>query len=351
MTRKLSFLIVVLVSLLGVVAAVRAADGDRVGFTLGCAGFTSRGGAVDLNRDNTGEGRELIYIAAIDGVGNSIYAPVEYSGTVGSSITFPPDLITLWTAQPQVNPLVLEIISADGNGLPVEVAYRVVGSCDGLANVVDGTAGSYTVRFGTELIAVTGRTSPPYPLNSIPPRPFQPEEVVEGEPGYAVVATDNLYIRTGPGVEYAPVGILDEGTRLIVLGRNRDDVPDDDDTLWWYVQVGGYSGWVKSNLLTLRGDLTETPIVESVGVPNLPRVISGFPTYPLFADADTDDQVCEVAGGLDYYVIGRNDNPFTAWQIEGICTDGRRVVGWVLAEDVTFRNPGSLVVPVTAGDE
>jgi hypothetical protein len=327
---------------------VQAADGDLVEFTLSCSGYTSRAGYVILNRDNTGNNAELFYVQAFDGAGTQINAPELWTQPVGSSHEFVDGAFFVWETAPEYNPLVLAVVSPAGNGLPDEIAYYVTGTCVGLPDATGAGAYSTNSNRSVSPFVPDGNTSAPFAPNSIPPRPINPPGAAESQPGYGIVAADNLYIRTGPGLAYAPVGILDEGTTLIMRGRNHATAEDDSDILWWYVEVGGTRGWVKGNLIVLRGDVSAVPVVPIHGAPNLPRVISGFPTYPIFANPDRAETLCHVAGGLDYIVLGKNDNPFNAYKVQAPCADSDDLVtGWVLAEQVTLRNPGGLVIPIT----
>src|SRR5690606_23689561 len=113
-----------------------------------------------------------------------------------------------------------------------------------------------------------GETSEPVALNTAPPRPVNPPGLPQVLPGYAVVNTDNLSLRSGDSPRYEMLGVIDGGTELVVLGRN-------DDRSWWYVQVGGMRGWVSSEFLALRGDLTGLPEVPVTGNLTQPYIYIG----------------------------------------------------------------------------
>jgi hypothetical protein len=172
-----------------------------------------------------------------------------------------------------------------------------------------------------------------------------PEGLAESQPGYAVVATDNLFVRSGDGPEYAPVAIVDGGESLVVLGRNDDSLPDDSLDLWWYVQAGGIRGWVKSSLLILRGNLTNVPEVPVIGEPYTPTLYIGYTGNPLYPDTQLGQPLCRLPGNLEYKVVGRNEAS-TFFEIEAQC-NGATVTGWVQAEVGLLRNFGTVPIAVT----
>ena len=348
MSYQRLLLISVLIFMLALAGGVNAGDGD-LGFTLDCQGFESSGGSLSLNRDNTGAQSEAFIISAIDGGGNSIFAPDYDVFFVGTTITVEPGAGDSWTRTPRYNPLVLQIVSPAGNGLDEQIISQVVGSCDGLPrfgpiNVLD-FFGRIALRTLTGeayvLQPVDGETSDPLELNAIPPRPINPPGMPEMQPGYAVVNTDNLFLRSGDSPRYEVIGIVDGGTELIVLGRN-------DDRSWWYVQVGGMRGWSKSEFLVLRGDLTGVPEVPVLGSFTQPSMYVGYTqtqvnTLPRVGS----ETLCLVDGNLNYAIVGRTSNS-TWYEVEVPCgADAELITGWILAERGIVRNPANLRIPVT----
>ena len=218
-----------------------------------------------------------------------------------SRVTFDEGTRFNWTSQPWYNPLVLQIVSTAGNGQPEQLIYLVTGTCPGLPTYGDGVFVigddlSLLPLYLTQAYApADGSTGPSVDPNAVPPRPTNPIELVESEDGYAIVNTDNQFLRTGDGAEYTPVGILDGGTRLIVLGSNGQF--NNDDELWWYVEVGGLRGWAKSEFLILRGDLRGLPVVPVEGEIIQPTLYVGV-NQPLFNSRSLGGRVlCEIAGG------------------------------------------------------
>lgn len=344
--RRLIIVSLCVVLLVVGAAGVNAAGGNP-NFVLTCRGFSSTGGTLVLNRDNTGTQSEAFIISAVDGAGNTIFEPDYDVFFVGTTVTIEPGAGADWTRTPRYNPLVLQVVSPAGNGHGEQVIAEVVANCEGLPRfgVID-----FMTAFSREAIrrlsgeafvlqAADGETSEPLPLNSIPPRPVNPFGLAETQPGYALVNTDNLFLRSGDSPRYEVIGIIDGGTALAVLGRNAD-------RSWWYVQVGGLRGWVSSEFLILRGDLTGIPEVPVTGSFTQPSLYVGFTGNPLYAlPLQGAARLCALPGNTSFTIVGRTSN--TAWyEIEAAC-DGEEVTGWLPADLGIVRNPAGLVIPVT----
>jgi hypothetical protein len=309
---------------------VQAAETDDLAMRIDCDGFVSRGGSLLLNRDNTGQGREQFVISATDGDGNVIYEPTIESLRVGVSIEFPDGLYWAWTTAPETNPITVRIVSPAGNGLNEQVVYSLLGSC---AELDTGDSG-LTIDETPD-----GSTSPSVLLNANAPRPTNPEGSISGTPGYLIVNTDNLNIRSGDGAEYTIVAKVDGGTNLIVLGRNASRT-------WWYVSVGNILGWVSGELTIIRGDLTGIPIVPVTGEIAAPTLFV-YSTTIIYSDPSLDSTpVCEIGGNLEYYVIGRTPSE-TWYELEANCGGGT-ITGWVRQTSGAIRNPAGSFIPVTS---
>jgi hypothetical protein len=346
---KLKAALILTIALLTLLAPVHAGDGRRVRFTVGCTGFTSQGGELLLNRDNTGAGREAFVVTAFDGAGNTILEPRLDSFFVGGTVAWQNGEFFAWTSRPRYNPVSLQITSAEGHGQGIQVIYTVTGICQGLpsyASQLLDSGGRLITSFVSAILPATGETGPALPVNTVPPRPINPPGLAESQSGYLVVATDNLYLRTGPGIEYAPIGIVDGGTFLVALGFNDADLPANNDAFWWYVQVGGTRGWVKGTLVIIRGNLSGLGEVPVIGVPYTPTVAIGFTGNPIFATPRLSTRLCTLPGGLEHRIVGRNQAA-TLWQIETTCENGQQVTGWIPAEYGLLRNLGGVDIPVT----
>lgn len=308
----------------------RAASGEGLALRVTCEGFVIRGGSILLDRDNTGAGREQFIITAMDGNGNMILAPEAGVFRVGTRLSFPVGTAFAWTTAPVSNPLVVRIFSPGTETLSEQTIFAAVGTCP--------TLPTFTPNAFALLSVADGRTSPTVPLNQDPPRPFSGAELVLGQPGYLVVNTGSLNIRSGDGIAYSIVGRVRSGSFLAVLGRNAD-------RSWWYVQVGDIVGWVSNEHVFIRGNLSFAPEVTVQGEPNRPRLITYSRTPLLVAPVAGALRVCDIAGNLEYFVIGRTAGN-TWYEIEAVCNDAP-VTGWVSADQVAIRNAGALPIPVT----
>jgi hypothetical protein len=342
--RRLLTGVIVLGLALGILSAwqASAADSSDVTFTLGCSGFSSTG-EVLLDRDNTGGSRETFTVSAVDGAGHVIFASEPDSFFVGGTVSWADGGTFGWKRAPEMNPLTLRVVSLAGNGLSAEVVHVSVGSCPGLPTltVVDGIGGGFPFVLDADLL--DGETSPEVQLNTAPPRPENPIGLAESLTGYAVVNTDNLTVRSGDGVEYTKVAIVDGGTQLVVLGRN--EFGGDAET-WWYVQVGDIVGWVSGEFLIMRGDLSNVPEVPVRGELIQPRFFLIREEAPLYVSPDFNaNGICTLQGNLEYLVVGRDDD-IVWYEVEADC-NGAAVTGWVPAYLGAIRNPAELFIPVT----
>jgi hypothetical protein len=324
-------LLLTLLILVGLLQAtfVNAAGRDRLRWVVGCDGFTSQGGGIILNRDNTGEGREVFTITAMDGNGTVIFGPVSESSWVGAELFVLPGVSFDWHTAPAANPIRLEVVSPAGNGWDEQIVYATLGNCVGL-----------------EFVAAAEDTTAPddftpsasVPLNGLAPRPTNPDNLGVTESSYLIVThVGTVNLRSGDGVEYTVVGKIAQGEYLRVIGRN-------DNRSWWFVQVGDIRGWINGTLVAVRGDLTDVPVIPVTGELDPPRlfiftdqVIYGVPT-------ELAVQVCEIPGGLEYEIVGRNRGG-TWYEIAANCGDVD-VTGWIEADAGAFRSAG-LPIPVT----
>lgn len=325
--------------------AAQAADGT-LNFRLDCAGFVSQGSELDLNRDNTGALAEAFIISAIDGAGNTIFEPVSDVFFVGGTINWPAGDSYSWTTLPRYNPLRLQIVSVAGNDQAEQLVYENVSNCPGLPNfILSDIFGAFTKEALRRLTGeafvlqpADGETSDPVELNAIPPRPINPPGLAESQPGYAVVNTDNLFLRSGDDPRYTVIGIIDGGTLLAVLGRNKNRT-------WWYVQVGGLRGWVNSEFLILRGDLSGIPEIPVLGELRQPSLYVGFTGNFVYAQPIIGSSaLCTIPGNHEFPILGRTRS--TTWyQIEVTCDD-IVTVAWIPVELGIVRNPAGLAIPI-----
>lgn len=181
--------------------------------------------------------------------------------------------------------------------------------------------------------------SPSVPLNTIAPRPKNPIGLAESQEGYAIVDTGAANLRSGPGPQFTRVAIVDGGTRLVVLGHNPAET-------WWYVQAGDIRGWIWEDLLILRGDLTEVPIVINEGELRTPTLYVGYPGNVIYDTVDGNGQViCAAIGRAEFPLVGQSAN--SNWYlIDATCQDGTVVRGWIWNEAGIVREVAGVPIPV-----
>ncbi|MCA0456754.1 MAG: hypothetical protein LCI00_22465 [Chloroflexi bacterium] len=326
MLRRSTFIMVVMLFVLGA-AVLPASAGSTVdaSFSLGCTGF-SGSGQILLDRDNTGSSREAFQVVVTDGVGNIIYQPVVDSFFVGGRVSWTAGNVIEWTEAPEYNPLTLRVVSLAGNKLEEKTIAIATGSCGDLKT------------FGALPTIEDAVASESVDINAVPPRPTNPEEITQLLPGFLIVNTDNLSLRSGDGPEYTLVGIVDGGTKLIPLGRNLNFT-------WWFVKAGDVVGWAKAEFLVARGDLTSVTVVPSEGEIT-PATIYVFSRQALLsAPAAGAIPLCTIAGDTEYIAVGRTRA--TDWyEIQATC-DNAVVKGWIAAELGAFRGNAGTVLDVT----
>lgn len=188
------------------------------------------------------------------------------------------------------------------------------------------------------MIAVLPAAAQDYDPNAVLPRPTNPASATRNLEGYLIVATDNLFLRSGDGPQYTPLAILDGGTRLVPLGQNGLD------ELWWYVRVGTFSGWVTNQFVVVRGDLSDIPVVEVDGTILPPTLYMGAANQ-IYSRPGSIRVLCNATAGQFYIVTARDADAENWYRIELTC-DGLPVEGWVQADRVLYRNPGGVIVPV-----
>lgn len=325
MSRRLLVMLTLLL-MFALALPASAAQRDGLAITVNCTGFTALGGSLNLNRDNTGAGRERFQIVARDGGGATIYSgPVE-SFFVGSSIDFPASLKTDFSAAPASNPIIVSVVSAAGNGLAEQVVYSASGRCVSLPTVE------------AENVVVSGVTSPSVAVNILPPSGENTDDTIAAQPGFALVNTGFLNLRSGDGPEYTIVGRVTGGDKLVVIGRNEK-------LSWWLVQAGDIVGWALGDFLLLRGDLTDVAEVVAVGEIALPRFFLYSDSNLRATALESSEVLCAVAKNLEYEIVGRN-NDLSQVKVNAVC-ENTPVQGWLAVDSGAVRNVGSVGIPVT----
>jgi uncharacterized protein YraI len=186
-----------------------------------------------------------------------------------------------------------------------------------------------------------------------PPVPPTTEMIPPGSTDPQVITIANVYVRTGPGINYTAYGLAPYGISGRVIGKSEDGK-------WWVVRLNptkfsaGY-GWVS-------GDYTKAANVETVQTiktPPAPQTVTPPPPPSGAAIATAVDYVNVRSGpGTTYPILvvappgatgevtGKSSDA-AWWQVKipaAYSVDG---LGWVSADWVLTQNAGSVPV-VTA---
>jgi len=73
---------------------------------------------------------------------------------------------------------------------------------------------------------------------------------------FSVEAFRRVNVRSGPGVRYTRIGVLNNGDSADITGRA------DETNSWLRIDFNGQEGWVSINIVEVNGDPDAAPIVE-----------------------------------------------------------------------------------------
>lgn len=161
--------------------------------------------------------------------------------------------------------------------------------------------------------------------------------------GYVITNRSPMNFRAGPGAEYRSLGYMLGGVNFVPTGRNESQT-------WWRVRTtSGVEGWLRSEFMILRGDLSGVPVIETFNSNLLaPATFVTSLTKPIYTEPrEADDyKLCDLAAG-EYAIEGSNPRG-SYYLLAGRCVDGRQVKGWVPAilDFGVLRNPSGGVLPV-----
>jgi hypothetical protein len=227
----------------------------------------------------------------------------------------------------------------DPDGVLVVPSATAVEGEDG--TTLNVTATVLSCASSPEEVIIIDR-SPSVYVNDIIPTPENIEGLAEALPGYAIVNIHAANLRSCDDPICTRVAVVHGGDRLIVLGRNSEQS-------WWFVQAGDYRGWIWSDLVILRGNLSDIPFVQTEGEVEPPVFYVGYTGNPLFNDLTLDGvAVCGVQGDSFYPLVGRTTTD-SHFLIDATCTDGTTVRGWMEANTGLVRNLGRVFVPIYRG--
>jgi uncharacterized protein YraI/predicted Zn-dependent protease len=81
------------------------------------------------------------------------------------------------------------------------------------------------------------------------------------------VATSTVRVRSGPGTNYQPLGAVDAGTRVNIVGRNVTGS-------WVLIQSQNGQGWAATWLFEITGDINSVPVVEAQTIEDLTGAVA-----------------------------------------------------------------------------
>ena len=175
----------------------------------------------------------------------------------------------------------------------------------------EGWVNSFYLNMSIPISALPVVSSPaPTP----PPTPTPPI----AQPNTAVVATGALNVRSGPGVSYTVVTVVQQGQTLQLLGRNANSG-------WAQVRTpSGHVGWVNATLIHSSVPIYTLPIVGA-GAPATPGglVITGAANVRS-GPGTIYTVVAVVTQGQQVALLGRNSS--SSWVQVRL---GNGTVGWI----------------------
>jgi N-acetylmuramoyl-L-alanine amidase len=159
----------------------------------------------------------------------------------------------------------------------------------------------------------------------VPPPPDQP---------IAIVTTGALNVRTGPGVAYHIIAVLDEGDTVQLLGRNNSGT-------WVQVKLQDETvGWVNASLVQTSVPVSSLPISETSAP--MPTGIVTAGALNVRRGPDVAFEVLTVLQHGESVIIKGRNNSSTWVQV----TQGNGTSGWVNAFYLTINVP-VITLPVT----
>jgi lipoprotein-anchoring transpeptidase ErfK/SrfK len=150
-------------------------------------------------------------------------------------------------------------------GLLALLGAWIVGSpAQAAASSADPTP---TAPIATETDEVTGSlpaATPPRPTpvrpSALRPTPVPPAQIPPtAAPATIVAGADGVNVRSGPGIDFAKIGLLSSGAEAKVSGRYGD---------WWQIDYEGAPAWAASWVVTAR-NVEGVPEVRAAAAPGM----------------------------------------------------------------------------------
>lgn len=222
----------------------------------------------------------------------------------------------------------LTVRSGPGLAAPVLGIARTGNRLYFLGRNGDGTWINVRTQFGTGWVATE--------FTTIAGSPVAP---VTAEQAIAIVQAATLNVRTGPGVEFQVLGVVDGGTELTIIGTNSNRT-------WFNVQTPFGPGWVSDLYVITRNEFGGSPnttdTVNPATVLGATAIINAYELNVRSGPAATFTIVDTVSGGEQYQILARNAS-FT-W----LLIDNGQFDGWVNVIYVVIRGNTSNLPVVDA---
>ncbi|MBZ0318864.1 MAG: SH3 domain-containing protein [Anaerolineae bacterium] len=149
------------------------------------------------------------------------------------------------------------------------------------------------------------------------------------EEPYLFINIYALNLRTGPGVEYAIIAVLEGGDAYEVLGHSPD-------AIWFLIDTEFGVGWVRGKYTLFRGELEDVPLVlpdeETELYGDLQGGLFFLHIFQPVYDEPNGERLGYLPGRYDYPVVGRTLSG--AWLL--LLSDEFGLV-WIPASAGSFR--------------
>lgn len=157
---------------------------------------------------------------------------------------------------------------------------------------------------------------------------------------YVIVMSAYLNVRTGPGINYAVLGVASGGSQLPIVGRTADST-------WYQVQTIYGAGWVYAGYVVARNEYGASPVTTaSAATAEVAGPIGVVNTGALNIRSGPGSQYTSLgvmAGGTETQIVGRTLD-WTWWLL-----DTPVGTGWANAIYIVVRGDTSGVPHVTPG--
>lgn len=162
---------------------------------------------------------------------------------------------------------------------------------------------------------------------------------VTADPAIAIVEAQTLNVRSGPGVNFSVIGVVEGGDQLPIVGSSAD-------RQWFNVQTPFGPGWVSDLYVLTRNEFGSAPVttntVDPTAVAGPIAVVNAFQLNVRSGPDATFTIIDTVSGGEQFQILARNET-FT-W----VLIDNGDVDGWVRRLYVIIRGDTTNLQVATA---